>query len=52
MEKFSKELLRIEHFVLRIIRFYLLALFVFSLGYYRVLLVFILLKGIRLSNRC
>lgn len=32
MEKFSQELLRVEHFVLRVLRFYLLALLIFFLG--------------------
>lgn len=30
MEKFSQELLRVEHFVLRVLRFYLLGLLIFS----------------------
>ncbi|SPZ19518.1 Uncharacterised protein [Providencia rettgeri] len=36
MEKFSQELLRVEHFVLRVLRFYLLALLIFFLAYYPV----------------
>lgn len=32
MEKFSKELIRVEYFILRVLRFYLIALLVFFLG--------------------
>ncbi|ELX8378757.1 hypothetical protein AB7W88_18215 [Providencia vermicola] len=45
MEKFSQEVLRIEHFVLRVLRFYFISLLVFFLGLLPGILGFYVIEG-------
>ncbi|MEQ4666358.1 hypothetical protein [Providencia rettgeri] len=45
MEKFSQELLRVEHFVLRVLRFYLLGLLIFFLGLLPGIIGFYFIEG-------
>ena len=45
MEKFTKELMRMEHFVLRVLRFYFLALLVFFIGLLPGIIGFYFIEG-------
>ncbi|SQI35241.1 Uncharacterised protein [Providencia alcalifaciens] len=45
MEKFTKELISVEHFVLRILRFYFLALLVFFIGLLPGIIGFYFIEG-------
>ncbi|KLN97354.1 hypothetical protein [Moellerella wisconsensis] len=50
MEKFSKKLLRIDHFILRVLRFYCLSVLIFFLGLLPGIIGFYFIEGHSLTE--